>query len=75
MYTDDRFINDDLINGDLKNGAGYVDKTAYRAMKNVEEERRFRRMLGLIFSIVELSGFHLESRLVLKDKRTGKIYR
>lgn len=60
-----------------KNGSGYIDKTAYEAIKNTneEEEERFHKLLETIFSICELSGFHLEERIVLKDKETGRIWR
>lgn len=62
---------------DIKlNGSGYLDLTAYKAIKNVEEgEVRFRKLLDTIFTICELSGFHVEERIVIKDKRTGKIWR
>lgn len=59
-----------------KNASGYSDPTAYQAIKNVEnEDERFHKLLDTIFNICELSGFHLEERIVLKDKNTGKVYR
>lgn len=59
-----------------KNGSGYSDPTAYEAIKNADTvEARFRQLLDTIFSICELSGFHVEERIVIKDKRTGKIWR
>ncbi len=59
-----------------KNAYGYSDPTAYKAMKNAEkEEVRFHRLLDAIFNICELSGFHLEGRIILKDKKTGRIWR
>ncbi len=59
-----------------KNASGYSDSTAYQAIKNVEnEDERFHKLLDTIFNICELSGFHLEERIVLKDKNTGKVYR
>lgn len=70
-------------NDDLKvNAAGYNDPTAYQAITNVEKERRHKsgenrrdRLLSMIFNLCELSDFHLENRLVLKDKKTGKVWR
>ena len=54
-----------------KNGSGYFDSTAYQAIKNIEsEDDRFHKVLDTIFNICELSGFHLEERIVLKDKNT-----
>ena len=62
---------------DLKrNGSGYVDPTAYEAITNIENEGdRFYKLLETIFNICELSGFHLEERIVVKDKKTGKVWR
>lgn len=60
-----------------KNAEGYTDPTAYEAMKSVDKEdaTKFYKLLDTIFNICELSGFHLEERIVLKDKKTGKIWR
>lgn len=59
-----------------KNASGYLDPTAYEAIKNSEpEEVRFHKLLDTIFNICELSGFHLEGRIILKDNRTGRIWR
>lgn len=62
-----------------KNGSGYSDPTAYRAIKNVEggkdADKRFQLLLDTIFNLCELSGFHLEERIVVKDKKTGKVWR
>ena len=66
-----------------KNGSGYPDPTAYSAIKQLEEEQRrndpdydkYMKLVGCILRVCELSGFHLEERLVLKDKFTGKVYR
>ncbi len=59
-----------------KNAEGYSDPTAYKAIANTSaEDERFYKLLDMIFNICELSGFHLEGRIVLKDKRTGKVWR
>lgn len=59
-----------------KNGSGYSDPTAYQAIMNSErDDERFHRLLETIFSICELSGFHVEERIVIRDKKTGKIWR
>ena len=62
-----------------KNGSNYYDGTAARAIRHADiqssyEEMRFKKFLGTIFNMCELSGFHIENRLVVKDKKTGKIY-
>lgn len=60
-----------------RNGSGYYDPTAYKAMKRVEADERkygrdyerFYNLLNTIFYICELAGFHVEGRIVLTDKR------
>lgn len=59
-----------------RNAEGYLDPTAYEAIKNAErDDERFHALLNTIFTICELSDFHIEERIVIKDKRTGKIWR
>lgn len=66
-----------MNNKDLrKNASGCVDPTAYEAMRNLDnEEDRFHKLLHTIFYICELAGFEIEGRIVLTDKRTGRIWR
>ena len=60
----------------MKNGSGYPDYTAYQAIKQAEMEReRFRKVLGCIFRICELAGYSVEERIVLKDERTGRVWK
>lgn len=59
-----------------RNAEGYLDPTAYEAMRNIErDEDRFHKLLDTIFALCELSDFHIEERIVIKDKRTGKVWR
>lgn len=71
-----------------RNGSGYFDPTAYEAIKKADsviddvvenscgtEKQRFRKLLEVIFLICELSGFHLEGRITVRDKKTGRIWR
>lgn len=61
-----------------KNKSGYYDPTAYHAIRKADAENdreRLTKLLNLIFSISELSGFRVEERIVLKDLKTGKIWR
>ena len=59
-----------------RNGSGYVDPTAYKAIKGVDKDHeRFLKLLDMIFNICDLSGFHLESRIEVKDKKTGRVWR
>lgn len=61
-----------------KNGSGYPDSVASKAITRVDNDpdvRRFQDFLDVIFTIAELSDFHFEERIVVKDKRTGKVWR
>ena len=59
-----------------KNAEGYADPTAYDAIRNIEkDDERFHRLLRTIFYICELAGFQIEGRIVLVDKRNGKVWR
>lgn len=65
---------------DRKNAEGYNDPTAYEAIKNTEQNQdkddaRFHQLLNLLFQLCEIADFHIEGRIVLKDKKTGKIWR
>ena len=61
---------------DKRNSEGYSDPTAYKALKRIEDEdARFHKLLHMLFDICELSGFEIEGRIVLVDKRTGKVWR
>jgi hypothetical protein len=62
------------MNRDKINGSGCKDFTAYEALKNIEREEQFKKLLNTIFYITKLAGFTIEGRIVLKDKRTGKIW-
>ena len=82
MWMDDsmRWGVEMTAKDDRKNAEGYNDPTAYNAIKNVEQEQdkddvRFHQLLNMLFSLCELADFHIEGRVVLKDKRTGKVWR
>lgn len=60
---------------DKLNASGCKDLTAYKAIENIEAEERLNALLKKIFRLCDYYGFHLEGRLVLRDKRTGKIWR
>ena len=67
----------EMANNDLrKNASGYSDPTAYKAITSTDtDDERFHKLLNTIFTICELSGFHLEERIVLKETQTGKVWR
>lgn len=59
-----------------KNASGYSDPTAYEAILHADTElERHHRLIRAIRDICELSDFHIEGRIILKDKRTGKVWR
>lgn len=61
----------------MKNSEGYLDLTAYHALKHMEQEeyRRFRKLLRTIFNVCSMAGFRIDGRIVLIDKKTGRIWR
>lgn len=63
-----------------KNGEGYSDPTAYKAIRNSMKDKdpdseRFHKLLYAIRDICDLAGFSIEERIILKDERTGKVWR
>lgn len=58
------------------NAERYSDPTAFEALRNLErEEERFHRLLYTLFYLCELADFEIEGRIVLIDKKTGRIWR
>lgn len=62
------------------NVSSCLDLTAFQAERHIEREEReeksrLDKLLSTIFYICDLAGFHVEGRIVLKDKKTGKIWR
>ena len=62
-----------------RNASGYLDLTAYKAIEKVDREadaeERFKKLLNTIFYICDLAGFRIEGRIILRDKKTGKVWR
>ena len=59
-----------------KNSSGYNDFTAGEAISHADKEyERLTRLVKAIKTICDLSGFKIEGRIVLVDKKTGKIWR
>ena len=62
-----------------RNASGCLDLTAYEAIKRADREAdaeaRYKKLLSTIFYICDLAGFHIEGRITIKDKKTGKIWR
>lgn len=65
-----------MSKNEKRNSEGYFDLTAYEAIKGIsKDEERFHKLLDVIFHLCDLSGFHIEERIVIRDKKTGKIWR
>ncbi len=59
-----------------RNGSGYYDPTAYKAIKRVTEgEKKVSRVIKTLQAVAHLAGFEIEGRIVLVDKETGEIWR
>lgn len=59
-----------------RNASGCFDPTAYIAIKHVDKtDEKFHKLLDTIFYICDQAGFDIKNRIVLEDKKTGKIYR
>ena len=59
-----------------RNSEGYLDKTAWEAIRNIEDDdERFHKLLGVIRDICDFAGFRIEGRIVFTDKKTGKTWR
>lgn len=67
-----------------KNAEGYSDPTAEEACRNISREEHLQtvRRLAAINGIIDilnktanLMGFEVVGRIMLKDKKTGKVYK
>ena len=59
-----------------KNLEGYSDLTPYNAFKHIDkEEERLRRLIKTIRYITGLAGFDIEGRIILVDRKTGRVWR
>lgn len=59
-----------------RNGSGYKDPTAEKAIKNViETNKKVSIVIKTLQSVAHLAGFHIEGRIVLRDRETGEIWR
>ena len=64
----------------MKNHEGYPDPTAGEAISNIEIAKksgneRLYKTIGCILRVCELAGYSVEERIVLKDVKTGKVYK
>ena len=70
-----------LTNGGIdmglnKNGSGCYDPTACAAISKADKDKaRLTKVVDTIRNICDLAGFKIEGRIVLVDKKTGKVWR
>lgn len=66
-----------------KSRSGFNDPTANKAISKItkedlarmDEEDRFYNLLDTLHYIIDLAGFDVEGRIVLKDRTNGKVWR
>lgn len=62
-----------------RNNEGYIDPTAYAALKNIAASERAEKKAAYVISIFKFiareSGFDLMNRIELRDKKTGRIFK
>ena len=61
----------------MRNGSGYEDKTAAFAIANARDETDTRNniLVKVIKNVCDLAGFDIVERVVLRDRKTGRVYR
>ena len=52
-----------------------VDKANRYKRRENDSEERLNKLLAAIFASCDAADFHIEERIVVKDKRTGKVWR
>ena len=69
-------------NDPKRNGSGYSDPTAFAAIMNIEggpvtieEYEKFHKLIKSIKIICDLAGFSVAERIVLEDKKTGRVWK
>lgn len=62
-----------------RNAEGYVDPTAYAALKSIVDDEKTEKKAAYLVSVLKFiireSGFELLNRIELKDKKSGRTFR
>lgn len=59
-----------------RNSEGYYDPTPYPTLREeTEQENRVNRLVHALKCVIDLAGFELIGRIVLRDKKTGREFR
>ena len=67
-------------NNPRRNSEGYSDPTAYLGLQSlIEEENALEREVNTLIKVLKYiirnSGFELVSRIEIRDKKTGRVFR
>ena len=73
MTNDFEFHTDSELEKELKVMEDV--KEVNENQKKEFEDTRHKRLLKSIFVLCDLAGFKIENRVVLRDKKTGKVWR
>jgi hypothetical protein len=62
------------------NASGYVDPTAYEALKPLMKEEseldwKVRKLIQTLKLIIDWAGFELIGRIEIRDKKTGREFK
>jgi hypothetical protein len=71
------------IDNPKKNSEGYADPTAYYGTKPIVRQERqdkqienaHRQLINSFLSLASLAGFEVEGRIVLRHRKTGRIFK
>lgn len=58
-----------------RNSSGYIDPTAFEAIKRISVEDRLSKLMSVIRYVTQLAGFEIQGRITFVDKKTGRIYK
>ena len=67
----------------IRNDEGYLDLTAHDAIVNVMNEQkrmdepdyRHYRLIKTLLNLIDLMGYDLLSRIEVRDRKSGRVYR
>lgn len=67
--------------GPKYNASGLPDSTAYLALRPIikkkdrELEKRANRLIRALKNMIELAGFELVERIIIRDKETRRVFK
>ncbi|HBG1534382.1 hypothetical protein [Clostridioides sp. ZZV15-6598] len=58
------------------NKSGYLDSTAYEAIKKIDKEKQeVNVLIELIKKMAKIAGFEIVGRIELRNKKSGAMYK